>query len=166
MSSLNKADSEQGPHMVAQFISQFTEISSNISRALHDECTKPGTKESIETNSFHARHWNRLREAVQLRVNPGQLDEIARETDVFIENGRIAELARAQDETKPAAAPPRTTTAPFQNKPANPSPGASPPPPSAKPALQLRSRRNVTGAPFGDIPPASPGAEGPGGSIN
>jgi hypothetical protein len=158
MKSLSEADGKQGPHMIHQFVSQFTAIYRDISRTLHDECPKPVAAEALETNSFHARHWIMLRDAIQLQMPPGPLDELARETDSFLENGRIAELARFQEELVPTPAS-RPTTPPIPTSPGVTTNPGLPPPPKPKPVLQLRSRRNVTGAPFGTTPPVVPGAE-------
>lgn len=156
---LGEADGKHSPQMISQFISQFTEISRNIIRTLQDECVKPVAAETLETNSFHARQWRLLREAIQPRVPLAQLEELVRETDSLLANGRISELAHLQEELQTPAAP-RSTSAPFPNNSIATSPSSAPPP-KAKPALQLRARGSVTGAPFLNTQPPAPGGQGP-----
>ncbi len=155
---LSEADGRQGPHMISQFISQFTEVSRNVIRSLQDECAKPVAPEALETNSFHARQWCLFREALQPRLATVPLDGLVRETDSFLANGRISELARIQEELQTPTVP-RPATAPSQPHATGGNPNSAPPP-KTKPALQLRPRGSVTGAPFLNTQPPTPGGTG------
>lgn len=154
MRSLGTEDGRQGPAMVGHFIGQFTDIARNISRALQDECAQPVSAQTLETNSFHARQWNTLRELIAPHIAPGKFDEIARETEQLLANGRIAELARAREELMTASAPASAAQTAHTDQAGA---GVAPSETKTKPVLQLRARRSVTGVPFGNTPPATPG---------
>ncbi|MEZ0218571.1 MAG: hypothetical protein ACAH89_15645, partial [Rariglobus sp.] len=82
-------------------------------------------------------------------------DGLIRETDSFLANGRISELARMQEELQTPTVP-RPTTAPSQSHSTGGNPN-SPSSPKTKPALKLRPRGSVTGAPFINTQPPAPG---------
>jgi hypothetical protein len=145
--SLRDSNAQTGPHLIAQYIGQFTDIARHISHALHNECPKPVEPAALETSTFHARYWAALSETLRPLLSPDRLAALARETERLLADGRIAELANMQEELRAVAAP-RATSAPF----AGTGKSAAPPNAPAKPVLQLRTRRPVTTAPFGNTP--------------
>jgi hypothetical protein len=142
LQELASADSRSGPPSLGQLMRQFSEVAHNARRAIHDECP-PGRKDREPTDApgFHSIQWRILRDVVRLRLHQGELDNIALETEQFLENGRIAELAHMQ-EVPALPTGSRATRAPLAV--ATPLKVAAPPPTprlEMEPTLRLRRKR-------------------------
>lgn len=152
LQSFAEEDGKSGPPALRQLLTQFHEVSQNARRAIRDECAPRTSPESEEPASYHALQWRLLRDAVQLRVNPQELDVIARETEFLLENGRIAEIASSQEEVRRHSI--TTTVTPAQSSAAK---AAPPPRPKreSEPVLQLRTRRSHSTPPHEPPAPAA-----------
>ncbi|HEY8932690.1 MAG TPA: hypothetical protein VIM44_05190, partial [Rariglobus sp.] len=98
LEELASEDSKSGAPALRQLIRQLAEISQNAHRAIQDECPAAiDAQEPADSRGFHAIQWSILRDVVRLRTHPGEFEAIARETELLLENGRIAELAHSQE---------------------------------------------------------------------